>query len=159
MINNLGGITVQTAQNLTDSCATWINPSGSCSVGPGPVQMNGEVALWYARSRYSSNDIDRARRAQEVIKAIFSRLMSLDAILRAPELYNDYTYYVMTDIKLGDILPLLPLASQINNNGDIRNYVVGYDYVYDWITMQGAQVLVPDYEAIQELMIEALALE
>jgi len=121
--------------------------------------MNGEVALWYARSRYSSNDIDRARRAQEVIKAIFSRLMSLDAILRAPELYNDYTYYVMTDIKLGDILPLLPLASQINNNGDIRNYVVGYDYVYDWITMQGAQVLVPDYEAIQELMIEALALE
>ncbi len=41
--------------------------------------MNGEVALWYARSRYSTSDIDRARRAQEVGEAIFNRMVSLDA--------------------------------------------------------------------------------
>lgn len=159
VINNLGGITVQTEQNLSDTCATWINPNGYCSVGPGSVHMNGEVALWYARSRYSSNDIDRARRAQEVIKAIFNRLMSLDAILRAPDLYNAYTNYVETDLTLSDILPLLPLATQINENGDFRNYVVGYDQVYDWITFQGAQVLIPDYDLLQAMMIEALNLE
>lgn len=159
VINNLGGITVQTEQNLTDSCAKWINPSGYCSVGPGPVHMNGEVALWYARSRYSSNDIERGRRGQEVIEAIFKRLMSLDVILKAPDLYNVYTSYTQTDLNLGDVVSLLPLASKINENGDVRNYVIGYDHAYDWITAQGAQVLVPDYELIQELMIEALSLE
>lgn len=159
VINNLGGIDVQAAQNLSDSCATWVNPSGWCSVGPGTVHMNGDLALWYARSRYSTNDIDRARRAQEVIEAIFRRLMSLDVIPRVPELFNAYTTYVQTDIVLGDVLAMMPLASKINENNDIRNYVVGYDHAYDWVTLQGAQVLVPDYEAIQNLMIEALELE
>lgn len=159
VINNLGGIEVQTAQNLTDSCAKWINASGICSAGPGTVHMNGDVALWYARSRYSTNDIDRARRAQEVIEAIFHRLMSLDVIMKAPDLYNAYKTYVQTDIALNHIVPLLPLANKINENSDIRNYVVGYDLAYDWITYQGAQVLVPDVAGIRALMAEALALE
>jgi polyisoprenyl-teichoic acid--peptidoglycan teichoic acid transferase len=159
VINNLGGINVQTAQNLSDSCATWVDPSGWCSVGPGTVHMNGDLALWYARSRYSTNDIDRSRRAQEVIEAIFHRLMSLDILLRVPELYNAYTTYVQTDLTLGDVLNQMPLASKIQENGDIRNYVLGYDHAYDWVTVQGAQVLVPDYAAIQDLLVEALELE
>lgn len=121
--------------------------------------MNGEVALWYARSRYSTNDIDRARRAQEVIEAMFTRLMSLDVILRVPDLYDTYKNYVQTDIKLEDILPLLPLASDIYTDRDIRHFVIGYEQAYDWMTPQGAQVLVPDYALIQEVMVEALLLE
>lgn len=159
VINNLGGITVQTQRGLSDTCAKWINSSGYCSVGPGPVHMNGELALWYARSRYSTNDIDRARRAQEVIEAIFNRLMSFDVILKAPDLYQAYINYVDTDIKLSDVLGLLPLANEVYKNGDIRSYVIGYDHAYDWVTWQGAQVLVPDYDRIMDLMIEALTLE
>lgn len=159
VINNLGGITVQTQRGLSDTCAKWINSSGYCSVGPGPVHMNGELALWYARSRYSTNDIDRARRAQEVIEAIFNRLMSFDVILKAPDLYQAYINYVDTDIRLSDVVGLLPLANEVYKNGDIRSYVIGYDHAYDWVTWQGAQVLVPDYESIMELMIEALTLE
>ena len=159
VINNLGGIDVQTAQNLSDTCATWVNASGYCSVGPGLVHMNGDLALWYARSRNTTNDIDRTRRAQEVIEAIFDRLMRLDVVLKAPDLYNAYIHYVQTDISVGDVLPLLPLASTVNANGDIRNYVVDYGYAYDWMTAAGAQVLIPDYEAIQGLMIEALSLQ
>ena len=158
VINDLGGIDVYTAYNLSDTCATWINASGYCSVGPGLVHMNGEVALWYARSRYTSSDIDRARRAQEVGEAIFHRMVSLDALVRAPELYNSYVNYVQTDIGLSEVVSLLPFASKINDNGDIRNYVVNYNYAYDWITTAGAQVLVPDYNAIESLLIEALSL-
>lgn len=158
VINSLGGIDVQAAQNLTDSCATWVNPSGTCSAGPGLVHMNGDMALWYARSRYSTNDIERAKRAQEVIEAIFDRLMSLDVILMAPDVYKVYTTYVQTDITLGQVLPLLPLASKIKDNGDIRNFVVDFDLAYSWVTWEGAQVLVPDIEGIRELMIEALTL-
>lgn len=159
VINNLGGIDVMAEKNLSDSCAKWINASGYCSVGPGLVHMDGEVALWYARSRYSTNDIDRSRRTQEVIEAIFNRLMSLDAILQAPDLYKVYKTYVQTDLGFSDIVPLLPLASKIYQNGDIRNYVIGYDHAYDWMTQQGAQVLVPDIQLIQDLLAEALMLE
>ena len=159
VINDLGGIDVYAAQNLTDTCATWINASGYCSAGPGLVHMNGEVALWYARSRYSTSDIDRARRTQEVGEAIFHRLVSLDALVRAPELYNAYINYVKTDIGVTDVVGLLPFASKINESGDIRHYVVDYNYAYDWVTSAGAQVLVPDYNAIESLLIEALSLE
>jgi len=159
VINDLGGINVYTAYNLTDTCATWINSSGYCSVGPGMVYMNGDVALWYARSRYTTSDIDRARRAQEVGEAIFNRMVSLDALVRAPELYNSYVNYVQTNIGLSEVVSLLPFASRINDNGDIRNYVVNYNYAYDWVTNAGAQVLVPDYNAIESLMIEALSLK
>lgn len=159
VINNLGGINVQVAQALSDSCGTWVNPSGWCTVNAGTVHMNGDLALWYARSRKTTNDIHRARRAQDVVEAIFRRLMNLDVILRVPELYQAYTTYVQTDIRLGDVLELMPLAGKINENGDIRNYVIGYDHAYDWVTLQGAQVLVPDYPAIHNLLIEALELD
>jgi len=159
VINNLGGIDVQTAQNLTDTCAKWINASGYCSAGPGLVHMNGEVALWYARSRYSSSDFDRERRAQEVAEAIFRRLVSLDVLLKAPNLYNAYINYVQTDLGLSDVVSLLPLASKVNENGDIRNYVVGFDETTDWITGQGAMVLLPHYDQIEQIFIEALMLE
>ena len=156
IINNLGGIDVYAEKNLTDHCEKWMNKTGTCSVGPGLIHMDGETALWYARSRYSTSDIDRGRRSQEVIKAIFNRLMSFDVILRAPELYNSYTKYVQTDITLKTVTSMLSLASKIKENGDIRNYVIGYDQAYAWMTPNGAQVLVPDNEAIQDVMIEAL---
>ena len=158
VIDDLGGIDVQAAQNLSDSCATWIKANGWCSVGPGLVHMDGDVALWYARSRYSTSDIDRARRSQEVIKAIFERLMKLDVVLKAPELFKAYRNYVDTDIDITDVVSLLPFASQIYETGDIRSYVIGYDVVYDWITPAGAQVLMPDFGLIQNILAEALGM-
>jgi polyisoprenyl-teichoic acid--peptidoglycan teichoic acid transferase len=159
LINNLGGINVETEKNLSDSCATWVNPSGWCSVGPGLVLMNGDTALWYVRSRYSTNDIERARRSQEVVEAIFKRLMSLDAVLRAPDLYDAYTSFVQTDVDLATVVSLLPLAKNIYEDSDIRNYVIGFDQAYSWITPAGAQVLVPDKALIREVMIEALQIK
>lgn len=159
LVNSLGGINVEVEKNLTDTCARWINQSGWCSVGPGTVYMNGDVALWYVRSRYSTNDVERARRAQEVIVAMFERLMRLDVLVKVPELYDAYTSFVQTDVELGKVIAMLPLAKTIYEDGDIRNYVIGFDHAYSWITTSGANVLVPDKALIQELMIEALQME
>jgi len=123
------------------------------------VNMNADVALWYVRSRYSTSDVDRARRAQEVVEAIFRRLMSLDVVFKVPELYNAYTSYVQTDIEVGKVIAMLPLANTIYENGDIRNYVVGFEEAYSWVTAAGASVLVPNNILIQELLIEALQLK
>ena len=159
IINSLGGIDVYAEYNLSDTCATWINASGQCSAGPGWVHLNGDLALWYARARHSTSDFDRTRRAQEIVQATFNRLISLDAITRVPELYAIYSQYVQTDIGLGDILPLLPLANIVSDGSNIHRYAIGPNETYNWITPQGAMVLVPLYDQIHLILVEAMHLD
>jgi polyisoprenyl-teichoic acid--peptidoglycan teichoic acid transferase len=67
VVDNLGGIDVQVGQTLTDQR----DGHGQYTVRTGQVRMDGETALWYVRSRYSTSDFDRTRRQQEVIQALF----------------------------------------------------------------------------------------
>jgi polyisoprenyl-teichoic acid--peptidoglycan teichoic acid transferase len=152
VVDSLDGIDVQVAQPLTD----WRNHYGYYTVDAGNVHMDGETALWYARSRYSSNDIVRNRRQQEVLEAIFQKLLSLDAVNRAPELYQAYIQNVTTDLTLEDITPLLPLAAKLGEGSNIHRYAIGSGQVYDWINYSGAQVLMPVRDAVIEVMRQAL---
>jgi LCP family protein required for cell wall assembly len=155
IINSLGGIDVNVGMTLTDHCKLPQSDAASNStVYPGINYMNGDTALWYVRSRYSTSDLDRTRRAQEVMLALFSKMMSLDAVTRAPELYNLYSSAVETDMTIGDILPLVPLASQlINDTTKMRRYAIGINEVTPTVLpASGAQVLLPNYEAIQGLI-------
>lgn len=150
-IDSLGGIDVETDYTITDHRDGY----GQYTVYAGTTHMDGDTALWYVRSRKTSSDIDRARRQQEVLQAIFRRLLSLEAIENAPEIYNLYIENVTTDLSLTDITPLLPLALKVNNPGNIRNFVINYSYVTSWTTPGGAQVLLPNYEAIRGLIWQA----
>ncbi len=156
IVNSLGGINVEASRNLTDTCDLPQAQEGYCSVGPGTVWMNGETALWYVRSRYSTNDFDRTRRAQEVIIAMFKKLMSLDALSRAPELYQQYRRSVETDIDLATAVSLARMApGLLSNPGKIHRYTIGPDQVWPYVTEKGAQVLIPNTEAIQAILYEA----
>ena len=153
IVDSLGGIDVDTAKNLTDKCKLPIAVDGYCSLGPGVVHMNGDTALWYVRSRYSTSDLDRGRRAQEVLKAIFYRFMQLDAIKRLPELYGIYINSVETNLTLDVILPLAKIAPQLMNNDlALRSYSIGANEVTPYKTEDGAQVLLPNQAAILEIL-------
>lgn len=152
IIDALGGITVQVAQSLTDER----DGPGDFSVPAGEANMDGETALWYVRSRGTSSDFDRTRREQEVLVGLFWRLLSLDAIARAPELYDRYKQTVVTDIGIGDVLPLLPLAADLGTSGNIQRYAIGSEHVDPFTTSSGGAVLLPIYDAILEIMKQAL---
>jgi polyisoprenyl-teichoic acid--peptidoglycan teichoic acid transferase len=158
IIDSLGGINVNVGTALSDTCdLPWRSYNGYCSVSPGPMNMDGATALWYVRSRHSTSDFERTHRAQEVILALFSRLMSLDAVTRLPELYNSYRSSVETNMELQDIAPLVPLASQVlANPGLISRYAVGREHVTPYTTESGAAVLLPNYEAIMSLLQQAI---
>lgn len=157
IINSLGGIDVQVGAFLSDSCDLPQQRAGRCTVYPGTVSMDGATALWYVRSRHSSNDFDRGRRAQEVIYALFSKVMRGDVIARAPEIYASYQNSAKTNMSLNDIVPLLPVALQVSSDPNrIHRYSVGPAYVYDYVTSEGAMVLLPNYNAITQLMAEAV---
>ena len=154
VIDALGGINVQVAQTLTDQR----EGHGFFTVTAGTVHMNGETALWYVRSRGTSNDFDRTRRQQEVLQAIFFRVVSLDGITRAPELYGQYQSTMVTDLTIEDILPLLSLASQLATSNKISRYAIGPSHIIPWINpINGAQVLLPIQEAVRNVMLQALS--
>jgi anionic cell wall polymer biosynthesis LytR-Cps2A-Psr (LCP) family protein len=154
VVNSLGGIDVTVSEELQDSCQT--NPSGWCVIEPGEHHMDGGTALWYSRSRLTTSDFDRNRRAQEVIMAIFKKAVNLNMLVKVPELYGLYREYVDTDIQLSQVLPLLPLAKPLMNTDNIRRFSVGPEMVSNWITYEGAMVLMPNNWAISEMLSEAL---
>jgi LCP family protein required for cell wall assembly len=126
------------------------------TVGPGVIHMNGDLALWYARSRKKSSDFDRGRRSQEVLRALYTRALQTGSISKIPELYNDFKSTLITDLTLPDLLELAPLALHLNN-ADIRSYFIGKDMVTGWMTPGGASVLLPNGPVIQAMLQQALS--
>jgi len=163
IIATLGGIDVPVACPYTD----WrlIDPSYDpnyednwwlYTVGPGMVHMDGDLALWYARSRMKSSDFDRGRRQQETLRSIYSRVLQTGTISRLPALYKDLTGIVETDITLTEMLQLALYAPKLTN-ADFRSYYIRPPYVTSWITDGGAYVLLPNEGPMSQMLQEAMA--
>jgi len=163
IVDTLGGVDVPVACAYTD----WhlIDPSydpenennwALYTTGPGLIHMDGDLALWYARSRQKSNDFDRGRRQQEVLRALFTQALQAGTLTRIPELYNDLKSTVETDLNLVDLLQLSLYAPKMTN-ADIRSYYIRPPLVSSWITEGGAAVLLPNEEPLQQMLTEALS--
>ena len=163
IVDTVGGVDVPVACAYTD----WhlIDPSFDpenennwelYTTGPGLVHMDGDLALWYARSRQKSNDFDRGRRQQEVLRALFSQALQAGTLKRIPELYNDLKNTVETDLGLVDILQLSLYAPKMTN-ANIRSYYIRPPLVTSWITEGGAAVLLPNEEPLQQMLTEAMS--
>ena len=163
IVDTLGGVDVPVACPYTD----WrlIDPSYDpenennwylYTTGPGLVHMDGDLALWYARSRQKSNDFDRGRRQQEVMRALFTQALQAGTLKRIPELYNDLKSTVETDVNLVDLLQLSLYAPKMTN-ADIRSYYIRPPLVSSWITESGAYVLLPNEGPLQQMLTEALS--
>ncbi len=120
------------------------------TVGPGVVHMDGDLALWYARSRLKSSDYDRGRRQQEVLRAIYSQAMRLNVLPRVPELYQQFRENVTTDMELEDLLALMPMALNLGE-ADIRSYYITAGMVKPSFA-DGMYVQYPKTERILELV-------
>jgi polyisoprenyl-teichoic acid--peptidoglycan teichoic acid transferase len=152
LIDNLGGITVHVGATLTDQRSGY----GEYTIYRGQVIMDGDTALWYVRSRYSTSDFDRTRRQQEVVRAIFYKLLNINAIARAPQLYDTYKRSVSTNMALEYITPLLPVAAGLTDSANIKQYFIGTRQVTPWRNNSGAAVLLPNRNAILEIMKQSL---
>jgi len=163
IVNTLGGIDLPLFCRYTDWKA--INPNGNLenpanwrmfTVEPGVVHMDGELALWYVRSRLHSNDYDRGRRQQEVLRGIYSQAMKLNILPRIPELYQQVGDALKTDMRLEDVLSLAPIALKLDAPR-IRSFFINNRLVKVWWTPEGANVLLPKREKIQALIQEAMS--
>ncbi len=162
VIDTLGGIDVRVTCPYTD----WrlkspdLPPEDEANwelfaTSAGVVHMDGDYALWYARARAHSSDFDRARRQQEVLRASYRQALRLELITHVPELYLDLTSMVSTDIPLPVLVELAAMAPRLSP-AEIRSRFLGRDQVTGWrVPVNGAQVLLPNAEAIRLLLEDA----
>ncbi|MBI3244651.1 MAG: LCP family protein [Chloroflexi bacterium] len=132
------------------------------TLNAGVQHLDGSTALWYARGRQvgragSGSDFDRARRQQEVLRAMFIAARNQNFLnpVKVAELYQQFSSAVETDMTLGDVLQFLPLAASLDEL-NIRSYKISPPYTQGWSTPGNAsvQLPVPDefYKYVQRVM-------
>lgn len=131
---------------------------------PGRQTLPGDLALAYARNRYTEGgDFDRAQRQQQVILGIRERLtdpqMLPTLLQKAPKLYEELSSGINTNLSLDQALRLGMLAIQIPLE-DINRGIIGTEHVNFAKTPDGTQdVLKPLPEKIRILRDEIFTSE
>ncbi len=157
LVDRIGGIDICVEEEINDS----YYPDEAYGYDPlhipaGCQHFDGELALKYARTRHGGSDFDRARRQQQVIRAVFERVTRLDLLpqlaLQAPELWTMLQDSVVTDpeLTLDKIVALANLANKVPP-GNVRYGVIDENYVDFYTTPDNQEVLIPRREDIRKL--------
>ncbi len=162
IIDTLGGLSVPVVCAYTDYHlkSPELNPNveenwGLYTVPIGVVQMDGDLALWYARSRLKSNDFDRNRRQQEIIRALYGQALQFGWIGQVPTLYSQVSSSVVTDFTLVDALNLAPQIASLDS-ARIRSYYIEENVLKRWTNPYGQVMHLPNLPAVYALVDEAL---
>jgi LCP family protein required for cell wall assembly len=158
IVDTLGGVNVAVECPLSDTFPDPGSPTGQTDVDwlPGIHHLGGKHALWYARSRWSTNDFDRNRRQQQVLRGLYGQILTLDVIPRIPQLWEVLNENVSTDLPLDELLYLANVGARLDTM-NVKSRFVGWGTVQSWTAPNGAYVLVPYYEALGPMISEALA--
>lgn len=115
------------------------------SLPAGPNHLDGQAALYYVRSRYSSNDFDRSRRQQEVMLAIKNKVLSLDLLknpTQIPGLLGHLKSDITTDLDIWDSRSLFNVASAFDT-GTLNTKTLSTDNILIQTIQNGTYILLP----------------
>jgi polyisoprenyl-teichoic acid--peptidoglycan teichoic acid transferase len=158
IIEQIGGVDIANDCPLTDyrlipGRKEGIEANYRWSTLPVGVHHFGGIdALWYARSRTTTSDFDRARRQQLVLRAIYRKALDAGTLANLPTLWSEITKIVDTNLNVGDIVALLPLATELDGTR-LKSYVIAPPVLSETITDTGAAVLLPQAAALRALML------
>ncbi len=142
IIDQVGGIDIVLAQPFQED-KQW---GFKFSLPAGPNHLDGKNALYYARSRFSSNDFDRSRRQQEVMFALKDKLTSLNFWsdpIKTLSILNSIRSNITTDINIFNTNELLSLSKEINSSGKIKKYIMTTDNLLYESRDSGSYILLP----------------
>ncbi len=156
IIDGVGGVIVDAKRPVRDeSYPTADYGVERIDILAGPQLMHGELALKYARSRHDSNDYSRAKRQQEVIGALRTRLAQPEALRTIPSLIDSVGTTVETDFDPANVLPLARTGIGIDSSAIVSEvlYPCGGDYPHCELTAtsQGGFYLFPDRHKVLDL--------
>nr|WP_157157733.1 LCP family protein [Diaminobutyricimonas sp. LJ205] len=144
LIDSLGGIDI----NVPERVVIGINgkePTGAIEAGP--QHMNGETALWYARTRYNTTDFDRMERQRQVQTAILTQFEPANVLSKFQAVADAGTQVVSTDIPQGMLGRFTELAGKTQQQPitDLELVPPAVDNVD------------PDFDQVHQMVAEATA--
>ncbi len=173
IINELGGVEVYIDNTLDDykypimgreDAEPYESRFEHLHIEKGWQQMDGDLALKYARSRHAygieGSDFARAHRQQKIIEAVKDKLLSMNFLLNPKKINNvigELNDHISTNLKVWEIIKLWKMFKDVKKD-DIVNKVLdnGPDgLLVDKISEEGAYILTPrsgDFTEIQYLV-------
>ena len=113
IVNAVGGIDVYLPEEV--SARSPSNPKGF-AIPEGQHHIDGETALWVARIREYST-FSRADNQNIIMCALYKKMMSPAGVPAVPQLVEDFSRHVQTDLSPEQINQLACLANQMNGTG------------------------------------------
>jgi LCP family protein required for cell wall assembly len=162
VIDLLGGVTIYLDKSFIEDKQWWCDAKGmNCQpfiVEAGKQTLDGERALFYVRSRFSSNDFDRARRQQQILLALKDKMLSLGVLadpIKISGILDVLSKNVKTDVTPWEVPKLLELAKNANTDNIIRKVFDNSEqsFLYE-ATINGIYVLLPkegNFDKIREV--------
>lgn len=152
-IDLIDGVKIDVPYAITvDPLGSDTNPK---NLKPGVLLLPGDVALAYVRERKSQGgDFGRAERQQQIIIGIRDRILDFNLlpglVANAPQIYNELSDGIHTNLPLDDAIRLAVLASQIKKE-NIKQGVIGEDYIIYGRSPDDLAILIPVPDKIREL--------
>jgi LCP family protein required for cell wall assembly len=151
IVDAIGGLSVNVPQRIVDPYyPTEDYRRRTVVFEPGLQQMDGNRALEYVRTRYTTSDFGRMHRQQQIVAATRERLLSLNALPSVPRIVADCGG-VTTDLGILEVIGLANAARDIRGEDTVMQ-VIESPLVADVITPAGAMVLQPRWELIRPLV-------
>lgn len=152
IINIIGGVEVCVDKPINDA-------KSKIYVSTGCQEMDGEKALAYARSRYSTSDFDRSQRQQKLIFAIKDKLFRLNFLfnpIKVNQAFSALTGNFNTDIKISEFKEIGDILANIKKK-QIESYVLDNrkDNLLYSTTKHGSYILLPvgeDFKKIRKFI-------
>jgi polyisoprenyl-teichoic acid--peptidoglycan teichoic acid transferase len=140
LVDALGGVNVDLPEAMSGYPA-------------GRHRMDGQQALALVRDRSGSDDFFRMQRGQIFLKSVWRGMMSLDGLRALPSVLRTLPAVVDTDIPIWQ-WPRIGLALLVIGPDNIDSRTVNRDMVNPFTTSGGANVLGPNWERINPVLME-----
>jgi LCP family protein required for cell wall assembly len=159
IVDLLGGVDIDVEKEIWDH--RYPNDHGgemTIHIPAGRQHMDSEMLLHYCRSRYTTDDFDRAGRQQMALMALGQQFLSLQMLPRLPGLLQTMSYTFYTDLEPGEIIGLARIASQVDP-ADVRFVVIDRSLLDPSQRQPGDEpdLLYPDWAKVQALVDEVFA--
>ena len=151
LIDAMGGVTVNINEELAVGGDTAKGTKPKRYLQPGPNQhLGGYDAMWYARSRYNTNDYNRMERQSCLVDAIVDQANPQTLLTNFEPIVKASADMLATDITDNQLSAYIDLAFRVKDKGTINRLVFsngnnGYSYED------------PDFEKMREAVAEAIA--
>jgi LCP family protein required for cell wall assembly len=124
IIDDLGGVDIHLDQPFSEK-QQW---GYEFNLPAGDNHLDSEAALYYARSRFSSSDFDRAQRQQKLIMAIKDKILELNLLkepLKTLGILNTIKSNINTDLSVWDTNSLMKLSKEFDGaNENLKEYII-----------------------------------